>query len=141
MVYGDAVVESAAVIEVDDFVDTVGRVLLSDVGERSTVAHDLQWCVAAVEAEEASGALAVKAVALRGCVLAGSSAGLAVDDGLGDQQPVEGGLGEYLVGVQVVALPDAERVAFFGDEVEARVDLVLAVREEEPHDSSARVLW
>ncbi len=42
MVHGDAVVEAAAAVEVDDFIDGVWRVLVLDVGERSTVAHDLQ---------------------------------------------------------------------------------------------------
>ena len=51
--------------------------------------------------------------------------------------PSYGRLVEYLVRVEVVALPDAIGRALLGDEVEARIDLVLAVGEEELHRLAA----
>jgi hypothetical protein len=130
---GDAIVEAAPVVEVDHFIHGVGRLGIINVGERPAVAHDLQRSAGVIEPEEASGTFAVEAVALGRAVLAGATVGAAVDDRLRDEQAMEGGRVEHLVGVQVVALSHSVRVAFLGDEVEPGVDLVLAVGEEEPH--------
>ena len=85
-----------------------------------------------IEAEEPPDAVPVQAVPLRSVYFPALPGG-AVHDGLGNQQAVDDMAIQDLVGVEVVALADAQGRAFLGDEVEAGVDLVLAVGEEELH--------
>src|SRR5690606_14108512 len=79
MVDRDPIIETAAFVEVDHLVDGVRRVLLAHIGEGTAVAHNAQWLVSVVEAEEPPRALAVKPVALSAGVLA-RLAGETVDD-------------------------------------------------------------
>src|SRR5689334_15382256 len=88
--------------------------------------------VRSVESKEASNALTVEAMALRERVAPGAVAD-PVDDGLRHEQAGVRRLGQRLVGVEVVALPDPRLRALLGEEVEARIDLILAVGKEEPH--------
>ena len=110
-----------------------GGIVLLDVAEGAAVSHGLDrgaGCL--VEAEEVPDADPVHPVALGGGVFACAARG-AVHDGLGNQQAVDDMAVEGFVGIQVIALPDAQGRVLLGGEVEAGVDLVLAVGEEEFH--------
>ncbi len=108
-----------------------------DVRECAAVPHGGQSRSSdIIEAEEASDAHAVEPLALGDGVLPGR-ARKTVHDGLRDEQPVEGWRAQCLMRVAVVSLADPEDGPLLGEEVEAGVDLVLAVRKEEPHDRGA----
>src|SRR5206468_2066368 len=104
--------------------------LLPEVREGATVAHDLEG--PSPQAEVGSCTAAEESLPLGEGVTATVTA-LTFDNGLGDEQAVVGGLGEDLVGVEIVALTDAFLGARLGREIEAGVHEVLCVGEEELH--------
>src|SRR4051794_21894806 len=138
VVEGEAGIEAASLVEVDHLVDGVRRRVFANVGERPAVTHRLDARPGGiVEPKELARPHAVQALALLGAVAAGA-AFYPVDHRLRDEHArVRHGV-EDLVGVQVVALADTEWRSFLAPEIEARVDLVLAVREVEAHGSSRR---
>ena len=58
---------------------------------------------------------------------------MAINDRLRDQQTIEWSLLKHLMGVTVIALTHPVDRVFFGNKVEKRIYLILAIGEEEPH--------
>ena len=85
-----------------------------------------------IEPEEVPDADPVQPVPLSSRVLPRAARG-SVHDGLGNEEAVDDVTVQCFVGIQVIALAHAQGRVFLGAEVEARVDLVLAVGEEEFH--------
>jgi hypothetical protein len=85
-----------------------------------------------VETEEASDANPIQPVSLGARVLSRTPRG-SIHDCLGNEEAVDDMTIQSFMGVQVIALTYAQSRMFLSAEVEARVDLVLAVGEEEFH--------
>ena len=129
----DAQVESAFGVEVDDLIRGYWRDFFVDVTEGTAVSHCLNMgtgCL--IEPEEAPDADSVQSVPLSSRVLTRAARG-SVHDGLGNEEAVDDMAIQCLVGIQVIALAHAQGQVLLGDEVEVRVDLILAVGEEEFH--------
>src|SRR4051812_26738106 len=138
VVEGEAGIEAASLVEVDHLVDGVRRRVFANVGKRSAVTHRLDPRPRGiVEPKELARPDAVQALPLLGAVAAGA-AFHPVDHRLRDEHARGRPRVEDLVGVQVIALADADWRSFLGLEVEARVDLILAVGEVEAHGLTRR---
>jgi hypothetical protein len=85
-----------------------------------------------VEPKKVPNADPIQAVSLSGCILSRAASG-SVHDWLGNEEAVDDMTVQRFMGIQVIALANAQSRMFLGAEVEARVDLVLAVGKEEFH--------
>ncbi len=85
-----------------------------------------------VESEEAPDANPIHPVSLGARVLSRPPRG-SVHDCLGNEEAVDDKTVQCFMGVQVIALAHAQGRMLLGAEVEVRVDLILAVGEEEFH--------
>ena len=133
MVERDPGIDADPDVEVDHLIDRVRRRGLADVLERTAVADRVERrSDGCVETEELADPLSIEPLALLGAVLAGAALDT-VDDRLRNQHPVVRARIEDLVCVQIVALSDPVGRSLFALEVEARIDLILAIREVEPH--------
>ena len=126
----DAVVETAGSVEVDYLVHRHRRHAIADVREGPAIAHRHERPVA--EPEELPRADPEQPVALGESVPAALPSP-PLDNGAGHEDAVVRRGREHLVGVLVVAVPEPVFGPSLSCEVEARVDQVLGVGEEEFH--------
>jgi hypothetical protein len=137
VVEGNPHVETAGLVELDEFVDRVRRNALFDVGEGAAVSKDGKPRIAFRKAEEFVGAEPEETLTL-GERIATRRLTESIDNPLRNEEPVERGGVEDLVGVEVITLSQAITRPSLRLEVEARINEILAVREEEPHAADLR---
>ena len=109
--------------------------VITGIGKCTTISHYFEPPALLLEPEEALNAFSIQSMPLCFGVLAGHT-GHAVDDWLGDQQPIVWRGAQHLMGVFVVSLPDTKGGALLGTEVKTGVYLVLAVGKIELHRGS-----
>jgi hypothetical protein len=125
-----AVVEAALFVELDDLFNGEGRGLLAYVVKGAAVPEGGEWWpIKFIEAEEPADSETVKTVPLGEGVFAPRS----IDQGLRQQDAGIRWRRNHLVRVTVITLANSVRRRSFALEVEAWIDLVLAVRKEEVH--------